>query len=99
MAFFPSIFLGAARLSNRDPPSSIFCFSAFRHLRCQPFCRAQQARVPVARADELNAKGKTVGALQKRQIDAGHAAERPERAEGRSEERRVGKECRSRWSP
>ena len=35
-------------------------------LRRQPYCRAQQARVAIARADELNADGQTVGALEKR---------------------------------
>src|SRR3712207_9573064 len=32
-------------------------------------------------------------------LDAGKRAKRCEAMEGRSEERRVGKECRSRWSP
>ena len=45
---------------------------------------------------------KTYEALQK-QIDAvtdsGNIAVAPQSGENRSEERRVGKECRSRWSP
>jgi hypothetical protein len=45
------------RSSICHPQSSIFCLSAFRHLRGQPFCRAQKARVAMARADELNADG------------------------------------------
>src|SRR5437667_10446157 len=47
----------------------------------QPARRAQEARVTVAWADELNAEWQAVFALHERHADRGHSAQRPERGE------------------
>src|SRR5258708_4752007 len=57
------------------------------------------APLAVGGGDEITAAGRDV---VQREIDGGHAEGRGvmrAAGRGRSEERRVGKECRSRWSP
>src|SRR5438093_1642109 len=48
----------------------------------QPARRAQQPRIAVARADELNAERQAVRTLHERHAEGGHAGERPQRAVG-----------------
>src|SRR2546430_4675781 len=50
-------------------------------------------------ADIKSAQTRASAALQRAQTVAGRAPSQNERDLARSEERRVGKECRSRWSP
>src|SRR2546430_15516055 len=63
-----------------------------------PFTLAEAQRVALLRSKQLEASQLGVSASKALGIAAG---ERPDPVAkiGRSEERRVGKECRSRWSP
>src|SRR5258708_15339497 len=65
--------------------------------RMQPFGRDAQLKQSV---DSLFTDGRHPGYLSRREqrADTWHRR-RPRQSRSRSEERRVGKECRSRWSP
>src|SRR5277367_521862 len=71
---------------------------------CQPLKAAQLLVVVGHQSDEVGAVAESLGGqvvVQQPQRGTGHALQvaRRDIRRSRSEERRVGKECRSRWSP
>src|SRR5258708_10248456 len=64
--------------------------NAKRHARGYGACRNVQGLLEGGQAAQCSGYVKTTGAVARRRASQGGA---------RSEERRVGKECRSRWSP
>src|SRR5256885_16714816 len=69
---------------------------------CEPLKAREKVVVVGHQAERVAAVVQPLAALivlQQPQNGTGHAMQVAKRALGRSEERRVGKECRSRWSP
>src|SRR5687768_18591913 len=96
----PATIATATRNSRvRKVSLSISRLSPSPALRLQPHHVVERARLAVLRPQP----GAAVGAFARGLCDRGHGVARAHRlgvgSDARSEERRVGKECRSRWSP
>src|SRR5712692_5747907 len=79
-------YAASARCARRAAPSARTRSSRRarrRDLGHEPARGAQQPRVAVPRSDQLYAERQAVRALHERHAERGHAAQRPQRAEGR----------------
>src|SRR2546429_976849 len=65
------------------------------------FCRAFKQRFGVSPSDArgMTAHGSAIGPVESAGLSLAHAKSTCHALAGRSEERRVGEECRSRWAP